>query len=95
MNAVHLCQHVSWRDQPVCWSPHVHSNIGYHLAQSLHKWGQTQLYVCIAVAVQVMSSGKLPPLLDVGGARYKQMQAALMAMAEPSEYGVWRVKGGG
>jgi hypothetical protein len=37
--------------------------------------------------LQVMSSCKLPPLLDVEGPRYKQMQAALMTMAEPSEWG--------
>jgi hypothetical protein len=35
---------------------------------------------------QVMSRFKLPPLLDADGPDFKQLQAALMAMAEPSEW---------
>lgn len=41
--------------------------------------------VCCAVHFQVMSRFKLPPLLDIEGPDFKQIQTALMGMGEPSE----------
>lgn len=55
------------------------------------------VFVCVCLPVchclppstprlQVMSRFQLPPLLDADSPDFKQLQAALMAMAEPSEH---------
>jgi hypothetical protein len=72
---------------PLCKGHTKHRLLWKHEAQVMqkHRLPLHEVWFCVYDQfAQVMSRFKLPPLLDLEGSDYQQMQAALMAMGEPS-----------